>query len=86
MKKSDGKENRKHIQAPHEKRKKIYAWHCGPVRNSKIPEINRLPHPEVAICAVGEGDSLGTKGGIKVSGHCPPHLTRGGRGICDQPL
>ena len=32
------------------------------MRNSEIPEIYRLPHLEVAICMVGEGDSPATKG------------------------
>ena len=34
-----------------------------------------------SICMEGEGNSPTTKGGIMVLGHCPPCLTRGGRGI-----
>ena len=45
------------------------------MRNLQISKIDGFPHPEAAICVVGEGNSPTTNGRIMVSSHCPPNAT-----------
>ena len=84
-KKDEG--NPKPIRASSEEKKKRWrgdlGWHCSPLRDQEVSKNYGLPDLQTALWM---GNHARTMRWPMLLGHCPPHLARGSRGLCDKPV